>query len=111
MKYIRTKDGIIKLEYVYYYANDIHRYLIVPNGSPVRKDKIKNYFEKHKILNITNTIEELCDEFVIEFENKKELSEFRSFNNGMPQYMFTQKGCEYRHLTKAPQSWCYVEVE
>ena len=45
------------------------------------------------------------------FDKPKELSEFKPFNNGMPQYRFTKNGCEYRTLTKAPQSYCYVESE
>ena len=48
---------------------------------------------------------------LVEFDKPKELRMFEPFNNGMPQYMFTQEGYGYRHLTKAPQSWCYVEVE
>ena len=45
------------------------------------------------------------------FDKPKELSEFKPFNNGMPQYRFTKNGCEYRTLTKAPQNFCYLEVE
>lgn len=45
------------------------------------------------------------------FDKPKELSEFRPFNNGIPQYRFTKNGCEYRTLTKAPQNYCYIEGE
>ena len=45
------------------------------------------------------------------FDKPRELSEFKLFNNGMPQYRFTKNSCEYRTLTKAPQSWCYIEEE
>ena len=44
------------------------------------------------------------------FDKPKELSEFKPFNNGMPQYKFIKNGCEDIKLTKAPQSWRYIEI-
>ena len=45
------------------------------------------------------------------FDKPKELSEFKPFNNGMPQYKFTKNGCKYKSLTKAPQSFMFIESE
>lgn len=45
------------------------------------------------------------------FDKPKELSEFRTVNKtGMPQYEFGVGTCDYKKLTKAPQSFCYVEI-
>ena len=50
------------------------------------------------------------DNLVI-FDKPKELSEFKPFNNGVPQYKFTKNGCEDIKLTKAPQSFMFIESE
>lgn len=57
MKYIRTKDGIF--EYV-----DYDNECIIPMPIIKCKDKLTHCAEHH-ILKQANTIEELCDEFVI----------------------------------------------
>lgn len=45
------------------------------------------------------------------FDKPKELSEFRTVNkSGTPQYEFGVGKCDYKKLTKAPQSFCYVEI-
>lgn len=106
MKYIRTKDGIIKLEFIYYYLNDMHKFLIVPNRSPVRKDKIKYYFKKHKILKQANTIEELCDEFVyvgekgnvilgMSYMQIEDVKKYNVNNNKIYGAIWTDKGLIY----------------
>lgn len=57
MKYIRTKDGIYEVEEWFKpLENDI---VYIPNEG------------LNKILNQANTIEELCDEFVIETDREK----------------------------------------
>ena len=46
------------------------------------------------------------------FDKPKELSEFRTVNKtGIPQYEFGVGTCDYKKLTKAPQSFMFIEVE
>lgn len=48
---------------------------------------------------------------LIIFDTPKQLSEFNTCNKyGIPQYEFGKNGCNYRHLTRAPQNFAYVEV-
>lgn len=45
------------------------------------------------------------------FDKPKELSEFRTVSKtGIPQYEFGVETCDYKKVTKAPQSFCYVET-
>lgn len=99
--------------------NKVDRYV---NGCNVAK-KYPTFNDFEKILTpaciYTDELENYCEDLsfyawhisnLVIFDKPKELSEFRPFNNGMPQYRFTKNGCEYRTLTKAPQSYMFVET-
>ena len=46
------------------------------------------------------------------FNELKELRDFKKTNKfGVPQYEFGNGTCDYKKIKKAPQSWCYIEVE
>lgn len=46
------------------------------------------------------------------FNEPKELKDFKKTNKfGVPQYEFGNETCDYKRMKKAPQSWCYIEVE
>ena len=62
MRFIRTKDGIY--EYV-----DYDNECIIPMPIIKCKDKLTHCAEYH-ILKQADTIEELCDEFVIKVDNE-----------------------------------------
>ena len=68
MKYIRTKDGIFQLEGTYEHLGKTY-YCV--------KEFISSFYES-EVLNQADTIEELCDEFVIISidQNKKPITHF-----------------------------------
>lgn len=58
MKYIRTKDGVYELVDTYYsFVNGVETYMYDDNGRGVE-------INSHQILKQSDSIEELCDEFV-----------------------------------------------
>ena len=62
MKYIRTKEGVFKLENTYVYK-----------GKTYYGMEIVSTFTEEEIIAQADTIEELCDEFVIDYKEENPL--------------------------------------
>lgn len=96
MKYIRTKDGIYEAVTQNLYKNDDLLYI--------------DGYGLERVIAQANTIEELCDEFVVDFNGKKIISALpfdRSLNYGGDELfgaIWTDKGLIY--VAKMNESGC-----
>lgn len=101
MKYIRTKNGVYEVSELNEYATH-HK----SNKTLIIDKYIDRYILNKTILAQADTIEELCDEFVVIFEDKNHIvySEFKwamdkAMWSGMPFIIYgaiwTDKGLKY----------------
>ena len=86
------------------------------NSSCLSNDEMNNYFKYVYDKNVVGTAIHISDLEI--FDRPRELCEFHTNIKKEPPEELLCPECgkpmeyyEYKYLTKAPQSWCYVEVE